>query len=80
MYQGRDFGVGTLKYISVFFLSLAKIQILYYIGNQFVIKFLFFLRQSLVYPGFDYRNPCHFQPFSQPLFEFAVDSIPTVAK
>ena len=36
-----------LGQLEVFFLSLAKIQILYYIGNQFVIKFLFFLRQSL---------------------------------
>ena len=38
-----------LGQLEVFFLSLAKIQILYYIGNQFVIKFLFFLRQSLDY-------------------------------
>jgi len=28
--------------LEVFFLSLAKIQILYYIGNQFVIKFYSF--------------------------------------
>ncbi|WP_419499856.1 hypothetical protein, partial [Alistipes shahii] len=42
--------------LEVFFLSLAKIQILYYIGNQFIIKFysfydspyLRYLRQSIL--------------------------------
>ncbi len=32
--------------MEVFFLSLAKIQILYYIGNQFVIKFYSFYDSS----------------------------------
>ena len=37
--------------MEVFFLSLAKIQILYYIGNQFIIKFYSFYDSP-------YFNPC----------------------
>ena len=41
--------------LEVFFLSLAKIQILYYIGNQFVIKFYSFYDSPYIPGGVAHR-------------------------
>ena len=40
-----------LGQLEVFFLSLAKIQILYYIGNQFIIKFYSFYDSPYIIGG-----------------------------
>ncbi|MBO8445037.1 MAG: serine hydrolase [Bacteroidetes bacterium] len=42
--------------MEVFFLSLAKIQILYYIGNQFIIKFYSFYDSSYI-PELKKKDP-----------------------
>ena len=68
-----------LGQLEVFFLSLAKIQILYYIGNQFVIKFYsfydspYFKQSSAAYQGVDdvvyiYHNATAQSAFDEKVF------------